>query len=79
MDSICTDIVAVIASEHTRRDRIILRDTITKEAANSRISAQHSDDYYCRPGVTIIANDGNLEDLGQKALQVASHLKARWG
>ena len=77
METICDDIVAVIAPASVRQKRIIQRDGLTAEAANRRMSAQQPDTYYSRSSVTVITNDGSTQDLIRSALAAADILKAR--
>ena len=70
LDAICDHVVAVIAPEETRLTRIMSRDNITEESAKQRISAQQAVDFYCRDGVSVIHNDGTLENLIQQAKQL---------
>lgn len=45
-DRYCDTVIAVIAPEEIRTERIMARDNITSEQARSRISVQHCDDFY---------------------------------
>lgn len=59
----CNVIVSVLAARPIRRDRIILRDGISPEAAEERIDAQKSDDFFRSHSDYIIENNdegGNL-------------------
>lgn len=68
-DTICHHIVAVTAPAEQRLTRIMARDHLTENAAKLRMSAQQSDDFYCRAGVSVIDNDGDKPTLAQKARQ----------
>ena len=45
-DRYCDTVIAVIAPEEIRMERIMARDNITSEQARCRISVQHCDDFY---------------------------------
>ena len=45
-DKYCDTVIAVVAPEEIRIERIMKRDNITHEQALSRISVQHDDDFY---------------------------------
>ena len=45
-DLFCDFTIAVISDEKTRVERIMARDSLTKEAALMRIKSQNSDDFY---------------------------------
>ena len=70
MDKLCNVTLAFIASKKIRLARIIKRDGITKEAAEARIAAQPSDEYYKECADHVIENNGDKEEL-QRSL---SHL-----
>lgn len=78
MDDICDAIVAVIAPKDLRFQRIIERDCISADAANSRISAQHNDEFYTRDNVIVIRNDSTRDELIMKAKTVHAQLRGRW-
>lgn len=77
-DSICHDIVAVIAPPEQRLRRIMQRDGITEEVARRRMTAQHEDGFYCRNGVMVIRNDGDTDLLKRAAKDALTTLKTRW-
>ena len=54
----CDIIVSVLAKLDTRIERIISRDSITREAALVRANAQGSEEYYASKSDIIIRNDG---------------------
>lgn len=83
-DKLCDKTVAVLAEEDLRRERIIKRDKLTKEAASVRISAQHPDGYYRKRCDYILRNNGHTgaaflpggaagPEHGEKRLPVAVH------
>ncbi len=59
-DILCSSVIAVLSSLENRKKRILLRDNITKEAANLRISAGKDDNYYKDKTQHIIYNNGEL-------------------
>jgi len=78
MDTMCDAIVSVIAPYSVRKERIMARDSLTESAANQRMAAQQTDEFYRRDGVIVITNDGDHQSLMQKAQSVADSLKERW-
>ena len=46
LDSVCTAVIAVSADAEIRRERIIRRDGLTADAADLRINAGKTDEYY---------------------------------
>ena len=69
-DTICDTVVAVTAPSALRKQRIMQRDNLSEEAAIQRMSAQREDAFYCRSGVSVIANSGDDADLRHQALRV---------
>ncbi|MBR3816991.1 MAG: dephospho-CoA kinase [Clostridia bacterium] len=69
---LCSYFVVVTAPEETRLKRILKRDDITKEQAQTRINAQKSDEYYFSQADYIVKNyapysiDEELEKLSEK-------------
>ena len=63
MDKLCDVTIAFIASKEIRLTRIVNRDGITKEAAEARITAQPSNEYYKERADHIIENNGEEGDL----------------
>ena len=46
LDSVCTAVIAVSADAEIRKERIIRRDGLSPDAANLRINAGKTDEYY---------------------------------
>jgi dephospho-CoA kinase len=74
LDRICGKIIAVTAAERGRRERIILRDSITAEQANARLFAQQSEDFFASHCDFLIVNDGDLTELERKVRQIYERL-----
>ena len=73
-DELCDTIVAVIAPADVRKQRIMTRDSLTDVQATQRMSAQKSDDFYCRDGVTVLDGSGDVATLQASAKQFLNHL-----
>lgn len=63
LDSICNKTVAVLADRDIRLARILKRDGIEKSAAELRMNAGKSDDFYKNKADIIIFNNGNIQDF----------------
>ncbi|MBQ7152352.1 MAG: dephospho-CoA kinase [Clostridia bacterium] len=71
-DKICDHVVAVLAPQKTRLERIIRRDGIDHEKAKERMEAQQEDGYYEKRSDFVIVNDkdpGKVEDEVFKILR----------
>lgn len=62
-DKECSFVVAVLADKDLRVDRIMARDSISKEDALRRINVQQTDDYYIKHSDFAIRNDGDESSL----------------
>ncbi len=62
-DSVCDKVIAVIAPQSIRLERIIRRDSLSISEAQLRINAQHSQEYYTRKSDFIIDGSLPLEEV----------------
>jgi dephospho-CoA kinase len=74
MDKLCDITVAFIASKEIRLARIINRDGITKKAAEARIAAQPSNEYYKERADYVIENNGEEKELEKPLSDLFSSL-----
>lgn len=63
----CDVTLAVLAPRAVRLTRIIERDGLAASAAEARLAAQPTDDFYQTQADFCIVNDGSLDDLIEKA------------
>ena len=66
LGDICTVTVAVTASEALRVERIMSRDSISREDALMRVEAQKEDDYYRENCSHVLENNGNKTEFINK-------------
>lgn len=69
-DLMCDLIACVMVDRETRLSRIMSRDKISREAAQLRLSAQHSDSFYTSQSDFIIDGMGDEEYLSDMALMI---------
>ena len=74
MDFYCSKIIAVIAPKKLRIERITKRDSISVEAAESRINAQHDDEFFLKRADYSIIDNGEI-DLVKTLLPIVRELK----
>lgn len=67
LDSICDAVIAVLADEKTRAERILKRDTLTDEQLKKRLLAAKPDMFYLEKTEHIIYNNNDLAELLKKA------------
>lgn len=70
LDSVCYDIISVIADKEKRLSRIIKRDSLTKDEALLRLNAQQEDSFYTDKSRFVIVNNGTLEELKAKTARI---------
>ena len=67
LDERCDAVIAVVAPDQFRLERIMKRDGLTEEAAKLRMAAQHHCEYYSGRADYTIVNDGSVERLHKQA------------
>lgn len=70
-DRECTAVIGVCAKEQTRIERIMKRDGISEEQARARLGSQHNEDFFRVYCDRIIDNDGDENQLYEKAAKIA--------
>ena len=73
-DKECDVIIAVIADQSTRIERIMKRDGITKEYATARIRAQLSDEYLKERADYVINNSNGIGDTDVEVAKIAKKI-----
>lgn len=73
-DALCTHTAAVLADRAVRLHRIITRDGLTEQAAQKRLDAQRSDDFYRQRADFVIYNNGTAQELYASADALAKEL-----
>lgn len=63
IDFICDGVVSVTCDKEKSVERIMLRDNITRESAENRLSSQHDAEYYKSKSDFCIENNGDLDTL----------------
>ncbi len=63
MEGICNYVIAVIADDNEKIERICKRDNITKELAQKRLEIQNKNEFYTQKANFIIHNNGSIKDL----------------
>lgn len=67
---LCKKIICVTADESARLERIMLRDSISREKALRRINAQRSEEYYISKSDIVIRN-ADIDDTRKKTVKIA--------
>ncbi|MBQ8431769.1 MAG: dephospho-CoA kinase [Clostridia bacterium] len=69
-DKDCTAVIAVLADENLRVERIVRRDGIPAQAALQRIRAQKEESFFRTHSNYIIENNGTAEELRPQVRQI---------
>ncbi len=75
-DDFCELIISVIANSNTRKQRIMLRDHISKTAAEQRMQAQLSEGFFREHSDIVLENNEGLSELTQAAQELAGKMVA---
>lgn len=67
LETVCDHVIAVVAPEPLRVERIRKRDGLTEEGAQARLTSQLDDAYFRSHADTVIVNDGDSDVEGQVA------------
>lgn len=72
---ICDFIISITADENIRKQRIMQRDNISEEMADSRINAQLTESYFKENSDFILENNGSRQELISKAEGLLGYLR----
>lgn len=71
LEELCKFVVAVISdNKELQIQRIVKRDSITKEQAKARLNAQKPNEFYTSRSKYIIVNNGELEEVEKQINQI---------
>ncbi len=74
-DKLCRFTIAVLADDKTRLRRIMARDNITREQAQSRMKAQKSYEFYSNRADFVIMNVGDMDSLRKCTEEIIKELQ----
>lgn len=77
MDKLCDKVIVVGLEKEKQIERVILRDRSSRELAQKIISNQMSLEDKMKRADIVIMNNGSLEDLKEKVIEVYNFLKER--
>lgn len=70
IDKKCDAVIAVLADEKVRKQRIIARDNLTEQQAMDRLSASKEDNFYKEKTVHILYNNGDFDEFSDSAEKI---------
>ena len=73
-DKECDVIIAVTAQREKRIERLLVRDNISLEAIELRLSKQWNDDFYTEKSNFVIQNNGSLDEVAEQVKTVYNKL-----
>ncbi len=74
LDSECDGVIAVLCDRKTRKQRIILRDGLSEEQAETRLSASKPESFYTDRTRHIVFNNGDQNDFTQSVVTLLGEL-----
>jgi dephospho-CoA kinase len=63
----CDFVLSILAPKRDRIERIMARDSISREKAELRINAQKDDEFYIKASDTVLINDGSQNQFFERA------------
>lgn len=75
LNTSCRAVVAVLAPEKLRRERLLLRDGLTPRQLEDRMTAAKSDDFFTNRADYILINNGSKTEFANRAEALLEHLK----
>ena len=70
LDKKCDCVIAVLADENTRKQRIIARDGLSEKDADVRLSAAKSDEFFTSRADYVIYNNGDEHEFYEKSKEL---------
>lgn len=75
LEDICDFVIAVIAkNKELQIDRIVQRDSITREQAEKRLQAQMPDEFYTSRSQYTIVNDGEFHEIEHQVKEILKEI-----
>lgn len=74
LDKNCGAVIAVLANEDIRADRLVKRDGLTKSQLKGRLRSSKSEEFFKAKTGHIIYNNGNLEEYKKQAERLLKRL-----
>lgn len=75
IERLCDFMISVLADREVRIRRILERDSLTPEQAESRLKSQPEDNFYIRNSDYVIYNNGSTEELNLEIRRVFEEIK----
>lgn len=74
-DDFCDLVISVLSRRESRIQRIMQRDSISREKAENRLNSQLTDEFFMNNSDYIIKNNKSISVLKDKALEVSNKVK----
>ena len=70
LEKLCDKVIGVISKRDLQIERIIVRDNIDYNQAESRLNAQEDNEFYIKKCDAIIENNNDIEDIEKKIRKI---------
>ena len=77
MERICDYVIAVVAEDQKKINRICQRDNITEELAKERLKIQNDNEFFVKKADFVIHNDGTLEKLETSLKEIIDKIRKK--
>lgn len=75
LDRRCSAVIAVLASEELRRQRLLRRDALTPAQLEDRLRAAKPDSYFKARTPYLLVNNGSMDEFATQAADLLNRLK----
>lgn len=74
MENICNYVIAVVAEDKEKIERICKRDGIDKETAKKRLEIQNNNSFFVKKADFVIHNDKSIENLEKSIKEIINNI-----
>lgn len=75
LEKLCDKVIGIISKRNLQIERIIARDNIDYNQAESRLNAQEDNEFYIKKCDVIIENNNDIEDIEKEIRSIAQEYK----
>lgn len=73
----CDYVISVLADKELRKERIMIRDSLSEDEASERINSQKNDEFYIEKSDYIVYNNGNKQEISTRVKEILDEIRSR--
>ena len=73
----CDYVISVLADKELRKERIMIRDSLSEDEASERINSQKNDEFYIEKSDYIVYNNGNKQEISTGVKEILDEIRSR--